>query len=105
MSQLNLCCCSTKGSAPLELLVQHPWCRYVDEDGPENMTGLLRLAKLIVFGRWGQEAAFPGLWQHSEEHGGVSGASECDWYVKDGFGLMAERWYHRETTVSERLQN
>lgn len=91
-----------EGLAPSELLVQHPWCRCVDEEGPEDTIGLLGLAKLIVFGRWGQWAAFSGLWQHSKEHGGISGASECH-------GMALGSWLRDaitgKPTVSERLQN
>lgn len=35
--------------------------------------------------------------QHSEEHAGISGASQRHQYVEDGFGLMTERCYHKET--------
>lgn len=77
--------------------MQHPWGTCVDEDGPEGMTGLLGLAKLIVFGRWAQRAAFPGLWQHSNKVAFLGPLNVTVEDVEDGFGLMAERCYPRET--------
>lgn len=75
VSQLNLCCCSSEGLSPLELVVQHPWCRCVDEEGrgdngqlslgcgntqkntvaflgPLNVTGVLKMA----LGSWLRDA-------------------------------------------------
>lgn len=104
MSQLNLCCCSIEGLAPLELLVQHPWCRYVDEDGPENMTGMLCLAKLSLEGGDSRQLSL-GCGNTQKNMVAFLGPQNVTGMLKMALGSWLRGGITGKPTVSERLQN
>lgn len=105
MLQLNLYCCSIEGLAPLELLVQHLWCRCVDEDGPEDMTGFLGLAKLIGFGRWGNGQLSLGFGKAQKNRVAFLGPLNVTGVLKMALGSWLRDAITGKPTMSERMQS